>query len=249
MPRGIVDDLASAIRGELGEDLLGLYLYGSIVAGGFEPDASDIDLLAVLAREVREEDFKPLDGMHRGFVGDHPEWTNRLDIVYVGRQTLASFRQGSGVFAVISPGDPFHMRDDPGDWLQTWYLAGQGSRPLVGPPASDVLPPIDRSEFVATIVEAVGEHEDRASRAEGGLLAYTVLTVSRTLTTLATGTLPTKAEAAAWVSTRMPEWAELIASAMACRRSGGHEGFRDEATHRAAQAFIARVAGEVQALG
>jgi predicted nucleotidyltransferase len=38
----------------LGEDLIGLYLYGSFVAGGFEPDASDIDMLAVLTREAAQ---------------------------------------------------------------------------------------------------------------------------------------------------------------------------------------------------
>ena len=248
MPDGIVDELASAIRGTLGEDLLGLYLYGSIVAGGFEPDASDIDLLAVLAREVREDDVEPLDGMHRGFLGIHPEWANRLDVVYVGRETLASFRQGSGVFAVISAGEPFHIRHDPADWLQTWYLAGQGCEALVGPPAPELLPSIDRSEFVAVIIEAAGEHADRARHAVGGELAYLVLTVCRTLTTLATGTMPSKAAAAAWTSARMPEWAELIDSALACRKSGGREGFHDEATRHAAQAFIARVAAEVQAL-
>ncbi len=249
MPSGIVDELASAIRGTLGADLLGLYLYGSIVTGDFEPDASDIDLLAVLAREVRVDDFEPLDGMHREFVGKHPEWANRLDVVYVGQETLASFREGSGVFAVVSPGDPFHLRHDPADWLQTWYLAGQGSRALFGPPVVEVLPSIDRSEFVAAIIEAVGEHADRARHAQGGALAYTVLTVCRTLTTLATGTMPSKAEAAVWASTRFPEWAELIDSALTCRRTGGRVGFRDEATRHAAQAFLARVAGEVQALG
>ena len=40
---GLLDELVADIRGVIGDDLLGLYLYGSAVTGGFDPGASDID--------------------------------------------------------------------------------------------------------------------------------------------------------------------------------------------------------------
>lgn len=242
----VVDELTDAIRAALGEDLAGVYLYGSVVVGGFDSGASDIDLLVVLGRDFEEPtDVPGLDRLHRAFVTAHPDWENRLDIVYIGRETLTEFRRGVGDFAVISPGDPFHVRHDPADWLQTWFLAGQNTRVVVGPPADEILPAISRSEFDRAIVDALDTHAARAETAVGGALAYAVLTVSRTLTTISTGGLPTKAEAAVWTGALLPKWAELLDDALACRRSGGTEGFGDAVTRLEARRFIEEVRAAV----
>jgi len=44
----IVDLVRDAIFGATGRSLVGLYLYGSLATGDFEPDVSDVDLIAVL---------------------------------------------------------------------------------------------------------------------------------------------------------------------------------------------------------
>jgi len=58
----------NALRGRLlfqmqqvfGANLVGLYLYGSLVTGTSTPDCSDIDLLAVTASDVDEQEFTGL---------------------------------------------------------------------------------------------------------------------------------------------------------------------------------------------
>jgi predicted nucleotidyltransferase len=42
-----VEELANGLRSALGADLVAAYLYGSAVAGGFDVDVSDIDILVV----------------------------------------------------------------------------------------------------------------------------------------------------------------------------------------------------------
>src|SRR5450756_3220920 len=104
--------LASEIQGVLGDDLVGLYLYGSSVTGGFDPGVSDIDLVAVTSPEVGALDLTGFGQMQHAFVSRYPEWGDRLEIFYVGRATLQSFRTSPGSLAVISPGEPFHVRDE-----------------------------------------------------------------------------------------------------------------------------------------
>src|SRR5450756_1549996 len=104
--------LVSEIQGVLGDDLVGLYLYGSSVTGGFDPGVSDIDLVAVTSPEVGALDLAGFEQMQHAFVSRYPEWGDRLEIVYVGRATLQSFRTSPGSLAVISPGEPFHVRDE-----------------------------------------------------------------------------------------------------------------------------------------
>ena len=47
--RETLKQLTSAIERHLGSDLLGLYLFGSLAAGGFYPGKSDLDLIAIVA--------------------------------------------------------------------------------------------------------------------------------------------------------------------------------------------------------
>ncbi|HJW22003.1 MAG TPA: nucleotidyltransferase domain-containing protein [Candidatus Limnocylindrales bacterium] len=132
-----LDDL----RQTLGADLVGAYLYGSAVAGGFEPAFSDLDLVVVTARSVDDLDFGVLAGLVDRLAVREPGWAERLDIAFVGRPTLASFRQG-GALVSISHDLPLQRYDDADTWLQTWYLARAAATPLVGPPVGEVIPPI-----------------------------------------------------------------------------------------------------------
>jgi predicted nucleotidyltransferase len=243
--RVVLDELVASVRATLGDRLVGLYLYGSLLWGDFDPEASDLDLVAVLSDDVADPLFERLDALHLAFVEAHPKWTNRLDIVYVRRETLAGFRSGEGSFAVISPGEPFHLRTDVADWIQSWYLLRETSVPLVGPDAAELMPPIARGEFVAALVADLPDLGARSVEAEPGALAYGVLTACRALQTIRTDSMPSKTEAAAWAAREFPEWALLIDGALACRHSRGSVGFDDDATREAARRFIAHVADEI----
>jgi Domain of unknown function (DUF4111) len=242
-----LDSLTAAISEVLGDELVGLYLYGSAVTGGFDAGVSDLDLAAVTGPEVEALDLAGLERMHRLFEEQRPEWRNRIEVVYIGQPTLASFRTSTGSLAVVNPGEPFRVRDDRGvDWLQNWYLVRETGRPLIGPPASQVVPAVTWSEFVAATVRYADEVGKRSQAdASGGTVAYTVLTLCRALRTVRTQTAGSKQEGAAWARERFPEWAWLIDASLACRMSGGKVGLDDESSRLAAKTFIAHVVGEI----
>jgi len=248
-PTEILEALTSDIREAIGGELVGLYVYGSYVSGDFDPDASDLDLVAVLSTEIGDAHVARFGSVHDDFVRRHPAWRNRLDVVYIGRAALAGFREGRGSFATISPGEPLHLRTDVVDWLQSWYLLRETSRPVVGAEASALVPPISRGEFEAALAEH-GELMRARSREEtsAGALAYELLTVCRVLQTLSIGTDPSKAEAAALTRRGWPAWAPVIDAALACRHLGGRVGFDDERSRAAARQFIDIIADEIAAI-
>ncbi|HEU0238185.1 MAG TPA: aminoglycoside adenylyltransferase domain-containing protein [Micromonosporaceae bacterium] len=49
---GYGNRLAAAIRGVVADDLVGVYVHGSVALGGFRPDRSDVDVLAVVAQTL-----------------------------------------------------------------------------------------------------------------------------------------------------------------------------------------------------
>src|ERR1035437_7278621 len=63
-PAWPIAPLVSDIRAVLGNELVGLYLYGSAVSGDFDEDVSDIDLVAVTRPDVSAIEIAALERMH-----------------------------------------------------------------------------------------------------------------------------------------------------------------------------------------
>src|SRR5712692_9867949 len=100
----LLENLLSQMRHILQEKLVGLYLYGSLTTGDFDPESSDIDLLAATSSDVSETEFEALRAMHRDFARDHPEWEDRVEVAYLSVTALRTFRSERSPIAVISPG-------------------------------------------------------------------------------------------------------------------------------------------------
>ncbi len=69
----LLEILLSEMQKILGEKLVGLYLYGSLVIGDFDPTISDIDLVAALASDLDDKEFEAMQKMHVDFAYQHKE--------------------------------------------------------------------------------------------------------------------------------------------------------------------------------
>lgn len=240
-----LEQLVGGLRSALGHDLVAVYLYGSAVSGEFDAGVSDVDLLAVIEHDLEQGAIERLERFHAITVDRQPEWTDRLEIVYVGRDTLAEFRAG-GPLGVISPGEPFHVRDGIELWLQNLYLVRETGLTLVGAAPTATIPPISLAEFMAATGRYADEVQGRNLRhATPGARAYAVLTMCRALCTVRLNRPCSKREGAAWVRAQLPEWAWLIDAAEARRLSRGRTGLFDEHSAQAAQELISLLATAV----
>ena len=143
----IIPALLDDLRDALGDDLVGVYHYGSAVSGGFQPELSDLDLVIVTER-MSTRSLSSLRGLIERLAAREPDWAGRLDLVFVGRGTLADPRSG-GPLLEVSHEKPLHF-ENAADWIETWFLARDADRPLVGPPAADVFPAITSTSSCAT---------------------------------------------------------------------------------------------------
>ena len=88
-------------------------------------------------------DLAGLRTMYVAFADRHVEWNDRIETVYIGRGALRTFRTSRGRLAVISPREPFHLRDERArDWAQNWYLVRESGVALYGPPVASLIPPV-----------------------------------------------------------------------------------------------------------
>lgn len=217
----------------LGDTLIGVYLSGSLVTGDFDEGISDIDLLAATARDVHPAEFDALEAMHLDLVSQsrHPHWNDRIEILYLLLDALKTFRTKRSPIAVISPGEPFNIKDAGSDWLMNWYLVREYGVTLLGPPPQAIIDPIAKAEFLASIkAHALSWRDWLDEGSSRPYQSYSILTLSRALYTLTHGEHVSKKKAAEWAQRELPEWAHLIQNALVWRRQALTEKDVDPAT-------------------
>lgn len=221
-----VDDLINKIRDQiqvaLEGNLIGLYLYGSATGGDFDPKLSDVDLIAVLKKNVASSEFNSLEKMHRQLATENPEWSERIEVVYTCFFDLKNFRLNRHEVAAVSPGEPFHLKQIGEEWLINWYVAQQNSIKLLGPDPKTIFPDISAGEYREAIKnqarlwsEALAEFTPKSTR---GPVAYAIFTLCRAMYSHEHGKQASKKKSAEWVVRKFPQWANLINEAIEWRK-------------------------------
>lgn len=227
----LLESLLSRMRNILQEKLVGLYLYGSLTTGDFDPESSDIDLLAVTSSDVSDAEFDALHDMHLGFAQDNPVWDDRIDVQYLSVAALRTFRTQRSPIAIISTGEPFHMMEAGKEWLLNWYVVREEGVALFGPPAEALIGPITWEEYAGCVRDYAVEVADRMKDVgDRKGQAYAILTMCRALCAQRTGEKVSKRQAALWAQEELPQWSGLIQSALAWRDACGEQQVDHAAT-------------------
>jgi predicted nucleotidyltransferase len=224
-PREALAEISARIVDRFGEGLRGLYLFGSLAAGAFCPGKSDIDLLAVVAADVHEgEDLEALRSLHAEFVSEHPAWVERVEVGYVSEAVLQTFGEDPrGPIALISPGEPLHVKEVGADWTLNWRGVCTEGETIVGPPPLELGPEVTQDAYKRSI-EAQLDAWKVDVRAPWvayvpAVQGYIAVTLCRALYGLATGEQTTKENAVSWASERYPEWARFLDDALTAHRA------------------------------
>jgi predicted nucleotidyltransferase len=221
----LLELLLAAMQAVLGQKLIGVYLYGSLVTGDFDHGSSDIDVLAVTSSALDAKEFGALQHMHTDFADQNRYWEGRIEVQYLSIAALHTFKSQASTIAAISPGEPFHFKEAGKDWTINWYIVQEKGVTLFGPSPKTFIDPISQAEFIHAVQEHAKQWEEwihhlpkrRPSQ------AYTILTMCRALYTLKYGEHVSKKQAAVWAEKEFPEWASLIENALLWR-----EAWRDE---------------------
>jgi predicted nucleotidyltransferase len=223
----------------LNHKLVGVYLYGSLVWGDFDYESSDIDVLVATLSSIDGKDFSDLQQMQHDLVATYPRWDDRIEIAYVSVVALQTFKSHVSEIAVISPGEPFHIKEAGRDWLINWYMVQEKGLTLFGLAPITLIDPISQAEFIHAVQKQVQDWADwiyymRQRKAQ----AYAILTMCRALYAYKNAAQVSKRQAALWVMQELPQWAVLIANALSWRAAWRDEGVDHEATFPETLRFV-----------
>lgn len=218
----ILAELLSGLRSVLGDRFLGLYLYGSLAWGDFDPLRSDIDFLVVTRDVIPAETLITLKAMHARITNSGMVFAKRIEGVYIPIDRLPRYERERAVHPCLCCGGEFYGEaQQDRDWIIQRYVLRERGVIIAGPPISKFIEPVLADDlrgavrgFVldwwAPMLEQPDRLRDRAYQ------AYAILTFCRVLYTLHFGEIGSKAVSARWVQENgYPEWRGLIGCAQA----------------------------------
>lgn len=136
----ILASLTQRLPEILGQELVGLYLTGSLTYGDFDRGSSDIDFLAVLARELSDAEFALVTEMHAQIAERYPVWAERIEGSYITQDMLGCIEPPVQPRPYINRGS-FWNPDPPygNEWLINLFALRERGIALVGPEPSELI--------------------------------------------------------------------------------------------------------------
>lgn len=236
----IIEKLISGHKRIFEDRTVGFYLYGSLIWGDFDIDSSDIDTLCVITSEITVEELEKLRVMHEEIVCENPRWRNRIEVHYAPLDGIKNFRTVPFKMGNISPGELLHIIDSGMDWIDEWYCVQEYAITLYGLDKKIVIPHIEKYEFVQTICRYAQSFRERIRTCKESCYsqAYAILTLCRALYTLKNEEQISKPAAARWAMEFLPEYSDVISSALMWRQERDATGRNPHESYILAENFV-----------
>jgi len=222
-----VGRVTDGVRELLVDNLLGVYLHGSLAMGGFNPDRSDIDLLAVtrerISAKAKHDVTRLLLELSSAPCPVEISFLSRPDLVPWTFPTPFDFhfseKWRERIAADIASGAWRQWEDtaakDPDLAAHITVLRHRGIV-LWGQPIDRVFPEVPISDYVA----AIWDHDMRGAAASiGESPVYAVLNFCRVLLFLEEGRIASKDQGGEWGSHALPtKYRDLVRQALGVYR-------------------------------
>ena len=216
--------LLSCIQDVLGDQLVGLYLYGSLSSGDFDSASSDVDFVAVTREAIAENDpaFEHLREMHARIAASGLPFADHLEGSYIPLAAWRRYDPADAHHPTIGHDWPFQLGFHDANWVIERAIVRERGVILFGPPPETLTDPVSPRQLRAATCQQLTDIwrrriEDPDWPRAGLYPAFAVLTLCRALYTLRHGAFCSKPVAAAWAAQTHPAWEPRIAWALAHR--------------------------------
>ena len=222
--------VVDACREVLGDELVGVYLHGSLAMGGFNPSESDLDLLAVVRRPMSDDEKRLCWARLNRLSGRKGHRSRRslprsIEMSFLTRAQLDAWEHPAQYDFRWAEHWRFRIPVDQRDPDLATHVVVAWTRgvALYGPPA-DVLPDVPRADYVDSALTHVDRNLGR------GVGMDVVLNAGRAMAAVVDGAVFSKEEGGRWLLEHAPpELQGIVAAALAAYLGEGDEARLDRA--------------------
>jgi predicted nucleotidyltransferase len=231
----VLNLLLSHVKQILGDQFVGLYLYGSLSSGDFDPGTSDIDFLVVTAETLPDEIVAELEAMHKQTWATSLKRAGELEGSYVPKHLIRRHDPTGAACPTVNEGK-FYVAPLGSDWIIQRHVVREFGVIIEGPDPKTLIDFVSPNEIRGAVLDVLKEWwfpmlEDPSWLHEHGSKyhAFAVITMCRALHALELGTIVSKPRAIDWARKKLGKpWIQVIDKAVAAAWHEEQAAFLDE---------------------
>ena len=207
----------------LREKLVGFYLYGSLSAGDFDPESSDIDFLIVTTEELGSNLLDALRAMHAQIAASGLHYARKLEGSYIPQGALRRYDPANAKHPTIGIDWEFGLGQHGTNWILERWIVREKGIVVWGASPKTLIDPVPPDELRSAVCGMLREFWQQQLDGPDWLRprdyqAFAILSLCRALYTISEGKVATKPEAADWAQQTLdPKWRPLIDKALVWR--------------------------------
>ncbi|GHO46758.1 aminoglycoside adenylyltransferase domain-containing protein [Ktedonospora formicarum] len=219
----VLHTFASIAQNTLADQFVGMYAYGSLALGGFDPDTSDIDFIVITRGTLSDHHITALREIHKRFDASQSPWAAKLEAAYIPLKVLQHHTPTTTRYPQVEKGTALFEGPLEEGWLFQCYTLREHGIRVAGPNPHTLSEPIT-PRTMRRAVPTIPKMWQEQARSDPSWLdwlrvrhnqAFVVLTLCRLLFTLTTATVASKPTAAHWAQSNLDsQWTNLIEQAL-----------------------------------
>ena len=221
----VLNDLRQAVKVILGDQFVGMYLYGSLSSGDFDLESSDIDFLVVTHDWLTDETIAKLETMHNQTWANSPKRAGKLEGAYVPKELIRKHAPSGAPCPTINEGK-FYLDRLGSDWVIQRHVVREYGVVIEGPDPKSLIDFVSPEDIRGAVLGILHEWwfpmlNDPAwlRDHDRGYHSYAILSMCRVLHALEHGTIASKPVTAAWAQETLGErWKLPIELALLARK-------------------------------
>jgi hypothetical protein len=219
-----LDILLDEVKTTLRRHFIGMYLYGSLSSGDFNPKSSDIDFAVVTPGTLPDKTVSALKQMHERIWRGGLKWAPKLEGSYLPKDLFRRHDPKGAPCPTVNEGR-FYLDRRGSDWIIQRHVIRESGVVLEGPDPRSLIDHVSSDDIRRAVLGVLQEWwfpmlDDQSWLANHGseYHAYTILSMCRALHAMEYGVIVSKPAAARWAQGEFgQEWKVAIQQALAAQ--------------------------------
>ncbi len=221
----ILGILLVAAKRILNDQFTGMYLYGSLSSGDFNPETSDIDFLFVTRSILPAETIAKLESMHKQTWAHSHRRAGELEGAYVPKELIRRHDANGAPCPTINEGR-FYVAPLGSDWIIQRHVVREYGVIIEGPDPKSLIDFVSPNDIRGAVMGVLCEWwfpmlEDPSwlRNNHRGYHSYAILSMCRAMHALQHSTIVSKPVAARWAQETLDaRWSQVIERALLAQK-------------------------------
>jgi hypothetical protein len=231
----VLDMLLSNVKKILDDQFVGMYLYGSLSSGDFDPETSDIDFLVVTTDQLSEPKIAELEAMHKETWATSSKRALQLEGSYIPGVLIRRHDPDGAPCPTVNEGT-FYLDKRGSDWIIQRHVVREYGVVVEGPDPKPLIDFVSQDEIRSSILGVLHEwwfpmlkNQSWLREHDNKYHAFAVITMCRVLHALEFGIIISKPKAIRWAREQLGDpWTRLIDRAVIASRYESQDDFLEE---------------------